>query len=287
MTLVMDNNDLLSTANSTNLSPRKQIIAKHFSRASHYNQHARIQQKICQQLCDKIVADNQDSVLEVGAGRGQLTRLLAENITSKHWLINELCESQAEVLMSILPNANLAIGDAETIPLSVNNNTKHSLIISANAIQWFDNPLRFVEQSYKRLAPAGQLLFNTFTPDNFLQIKTLTGQGLTYPSNSDWQHALENLAYKGISLETYQYDLQFPSPYDVLKHMKLTGVSTNQAQMSSLLTSTNEPQPFMWTKSKLKAFETSYWQNFSTVNIAGKRCVTLTYSVLIINAFKA
>ncbi len=261
-----------------NFSTRKQTIARHFANASDYDQHAYVQQQVCQYLIDKLTHTEHDSVLEVGAGTGQMTRLLAAHIQSQYWLINELCAEQAATLQSILPNADIAIGDAETMDFE----DEHSLIISANAVQWFDDPLNFVAQSAMLLRAGGQLLFNTFTPNNFLQIKSLTGQGLYYPDIIEWRLALISAGFEKIELSTERFELPFASPYAILKHMKLTGVSTNQTQVKA-----NSTQPFMWTKARLQQFESDYWQHFSAQDDAGQPIVHLTYEVLIVSAFKS
>ncbi len=280
------------------LSIRKQTIARHFAHAHHYNQYADVQQQVCQLLLANIEHQHQDKVLEVGAGTGQMTRLLAAHLHSKHWLINELCAQQADTLRSLLPSippsselsAIVAIGDAETMNLG----DQYSLMLSANAVQWFDNPLRFVQQALTRLQAGGQLVFNTFTPDNFLQIKALTGQGLHYPTIEAWQLTLDNAGFEQVKLTTHRFELSFTRPYDVLKHMKLTGVSTNQTQAQMPIQAQNQSQnaisastqPFMWTKSRLQQFEADYWQQFSGQDEQGQPCVHLTYEVLIVNAFR-
>lgn len=267
-------------------SARKQTIARHFATADDYDQHAKIQQQVCYDLLENITHTQQKSVLEIGAGTGQMTRLLAENIQSQHWVINELCSERAAILQSILPTANIIIGDAESIQLSADSNSinpnliEHSLIISANAVQWFDNPLNLITQSAQYLQAGGQLVFNTFTPDNFLQIKQLTGQGLYYPTSNEWLSALKDAGFEEIELSTQRFDVTFANPYSVLKHMKLTGVSTNQAQ-------SNSNKPFLWNKSRLKKFEQDYWQQFSELDKVGQAYVNLTYEVLMVSAFKA
>lgn len=81
----------------SDLSTRKQTIARHFAQANDYDQHAHIQQHICQHLLNCIAHQSQDSVLEVGAGTGQLTQLLAATLQSKRWIINELCAQQRRI----------------------------------------------------------------------------------------------------------------------------------------------------------------------------------------------
>ena len=281
-----DINNMKAPAISDAFSTRKKTIARHFATADDYDQHAKIQQQVCYDLLENITHTQQKSVLEIGAGTGQMTRLLAANIQSQHWLINELCAERTAILQSILPTANILIGDAESIQLSADSNSinpsliEHSLIISANAVQWFDNPLNLITQSAQCLQAGGQLVFNTFTPDNFLQIKQLTGQGLHYPTSNEWHSALKDAGFEKIVLSTQRIDVAFANPYSVLKHMKLTGVSTNQAQSSS------SNKPFRWNKSRLKQFEQNYWQQFSELDKSGQPYVTLTYEVLMVSAFK-
>ena len=269
-------------------SVRKQAIARHFATADDYEQHARIQKQVCHHLLDNIAHTEQKSVLEIGAGTGQMTRLLAANIQSQHWIINELCSERKAILQSIVPTAKILIGDAESIQLSTDLNSinpnliEHSLIVSANAVQWFDKPLKFITQSAQYLQAGGQLVFNTFTPDNFLQIKQLTGKGLHYPAISEWQSALEDAGFEKIELLTQCFDVPFANPYAVLTHMKLTGVSTNQTQEQS-----NNGKPFTWTKARLKQFEQDYWHHFSESDNNEQYHVNLTYDVLIVSAFKA
>lgn len=264
------------TANLTiPISPRKQIIARHFAQASDYDAHASIQQRICQSLLTRINTHKQDSVLEVGAGSGQLTRLLANHIASQRWVINELNHTHMARLQTILPQASIVTGDAETLDLS----DQHSLIVSASAVQWFDNPLSFIHQSATRLQAGGQLLFNTFTPDNFLQIKALTDQGLYYPPISAWRDALDQAGLTHIELSTKRFNVAFKHPFAVLKHMQLTGVSTNQTQ-------TTKAAAFRWNKSRLAQFEYDYWQRFAGIDEHHQPCVYLTYEALIISAVK-
>ena len=262
---------------SHNFSARKQTIARHFATANDYDEHANIQRQVCHYLLASIANTKQESVLEIGAGTGQMTRLLAAHLQSEHWLVNELCREQAALLQSILPSADIVIGDAETMDLE----QKHSLIISANAVQWFDNPLNFVTQSAKRLQAQGQLVFNTFTANNFLQIKALTGQGLYYPDITTWREVLTNAGFENIELSVQRFDLPFATPYAVLKHMQLTGVSTNRTQHNL-----DNAHSFSWTKTRLKQFELDYWQHYANKN-QDSLGVYLTYEVLAVSAFKA
>ena len=84
------------------LSPRKRLIATRFARAQHYDKHAAIQKEICQRLTVLIMMPKQQSVLEIGAGSGQLTRMLAQSIQSERWIINELCQIHLLFLLYVV-----------------------------------------------------------------------------------------------------------------------------------------------------------------------------------------
>lgn len=252
---------------------RKSQIAQHFNNAHEYDYHAHIQKKICHELMAKIQQDSYcyPSILEIGAGSGYMTQLLNQALTAKRWVINDLCPAHQPKLSRIIPQANIIIDDAENSTKIWQSHAPYDLIISANAIQWFDNPLSFINKANHALNQQGQLLFNTFTPQHFIQIKHLTGQGLQYPTQQQWQQRLTECHFQILNISTKKYDVHFQTPYEVLKHIKQTGVSTNTTQ-----------KPFLWNKHSLKQFEQQYWQLYSD----DQQTVILTYEALFIHAIK-
>lgn len=265
---------------TSGLTARKRLIEQRFSLAQNYDDHAFIQQEVCQRLIALVLNTEQTSVLEIGAGSGQLTALLAQKLQSKRWTINELCQAQAETLQAIIPTATLHIGDAER---SIYNDIStlghdYSLVVSANAIQWFDSPLALVTQAVDQLCSGGQLLFSTFTPAHFHELKTLTGQGLQYPSSEQWHTQLNHYGFTVHYCDTYRRTLTFATPYDVLWHLKATGVTAIPVAPSEN-PETVSPPPF-WNKQRLADFDQQYREQFATVD--GQ--VTLTYDALIISA---
>jgi malonyl-CoA O-methyltransferase len=266
------------------LTARKQLIAQRFSLAQSYDEHAFIQQEVCERLVALVLNPHHASILEIGAGSGQLTRLLAQTLQSKNWLINELCQTHAQTLQQIIPDATLHIGDAECSPyndissLDAGLGKDHSLIISANAIQWFDSPLGLIAQAASQLRSGGQLLFSTFTPTHFYELKTLTGQGLHYPSERDWRAELDKFGFTTHYCAPYRRTLTFATPYEVLRHLKATGVTAIAPK--SHANQDNASQSPFWNKQRLAEFEQRYREQFATND--GQ--VTLTYEALLISA---
>lgn len=295
---------------SPHLSARKRLIAQRFEGAQpYYDQQATFQREVCQSLSKLIEDPIQTSVLEVGAGSGQLTELLAKNIQSTHWHINELCQSHATRLKQILPMAHIHIGDAELCSCPTSSlGDNHSLIISANAIQWFDDPLSFIDQSARQLQRGGQLLFSTFTPQHFFQLTQLTQQGLYYPTQAQWLQQLDQSGLQLLHSDTHTRTLDFASPYEVLRHLKNTGVtaaglvSTSQSTQSSTgSTAATAKLPLyssprinqgatiqglskgaFWNKQRLSDFQQHYLKQFGKADGS----VPLTYQALMISAIK-
>lgn len=259
---------------STKLSPRKQAIAEHFAQAQNYSHHAKVQQQVCHELVTRLCGDEVEQVLEIGAGGGTLTQLLTQHLSAGVWHINDLCASHAQTLQTLVPDATLYLGDGEHLLATWSHLPQppcYDLIISANAVQWFDEPLQFVSHASHCLKTGGQLLFNTFTPAHFIELKTLTGQGLHYPEVSAWEQALQLAGLEVRELTVLSYPQYFASPLAVLKHIRATGVSTR-----------NRERPFIWTKSSLARFVEAYQAQFS--DEAGQ--VRLSYEVLVVDAVK-
>jgi hypothetical protein len=92
------------------------------------------------------------------------------------------------------------------------------------------------------------------------EIKAVTGKGLTYLSKEEWLRVLSN-HFRIIHAEENLLPLHLNSPSDVLYHLKQTGVNA-----------IDHP---IWTPSRMKRFEETYRDRFSTGNQ-----VQLTYHPL-------
>ncbi len=271
---------LLDSTKQPSFSTRKRHIATHFANAPEYGRYASVQAQVCELLLQRIHSAYHSKVLEIGAGQGQLTKKLIKAISADSWYINELCAEHVCQLRSLLPSAHLCIGDGEylSLPEALPNklDQQFSLLISASAVQWFDNPLNIIAQASRYLQAGGQLLFNSFTPNNFYQIKQLTGQGLDYPKTEQWQDALVEQGFDLREISTHRYQLSFASPYEVLKHVKQTGVSV----VGTSIDPKRNEADFRWTKSSLTQFDQDYQRLFSD----DKGNVLLTYEVLLVDA---
>lgn len=239
------------------------LIQQRFTAAlPHYDQHAVVQRQIVAKLTALLQQQGVQQIehcLEIGCGSGSLTQSLNQHFQIKQWDICDLCDCTA-FLNSILPQGNFRFqqGDAE----QYHSDCQYDLIATASTIQWFQDPLGFIQRSTVQLKTQGWLLFSTFAPDNLLEIKQLTGISLQYPTFTEWQQWLCR-EFDIIHLSESQIRLTFDNPKAVLQHLKATGVTATNSHI--------------WTKQKLNHFYQQYINIYSLDN----NQVSLTYRPLL------
>lgn len=226
-----------------------------------YDENALVQKFMAEQLVKELLLIKKDfnKILELGCGTGLLTREITNNLKFKNYFANDLSEKSRKYLDRILKNYNFIYGNAQKI----NSNTSYDLIISNAMFQWFNN-LDEVLGKYKSvLNNDGILAFTTFSPDNFKELKQVSGISLNYKSEDELKEILSK-NYEIITLKTYEKELEFSSPLELLYHMKNTGVNS--------LNSTT------WTFAQVKDFCKKYSEIYPKN--------TLTYTPILVIARK-
>lgn len=242
-------------------------IALRFAQAGQsYPEQAIVQRKIARHLSDLITqygVGQYDKVFEIGCGSGNLTQLLIQKFNIKDFILNDLYEDVQQhfgfthVISN--PQVNWLIGDIEQLEFPQNLN----LVASSSALQWINDLDAIFKQAFHHLTAQAELCFSSFGQHNLHEIKSLTGQGLSYLSIEDLQAKLQNNGFEILHLSEQIEQLTFTHPKQVLQHLKATGVTATASS-------------FRWTKQGLMDFYQNY-QQFSYVDEAGVLQYRLTY----------
>ncbi len=236
------------------------LIKNHFKKSmDKYNSNAVVQKTLAMKLVEELIKIRTDyeNILELGCGTGLLTHEAVNRLQYKNYYANDLIDKSKNYIDKILPKYTFICGNAQKIKPS----KKVDLIISSAMFQWF-NDLEKVSRHYSTLMNKnGILAFTSFSPENFKEIRELTGLTLEYKTIETIKTELKS-NFEIIYSEEYEETLTFNNPLELLAHMKNTGVNSLANQH--------------WTFKEVKEFCDKYKKKFPQI--------TLTYAPVIIIA---
>lgn len=263
----------------------KHLIHQRFAKSIRsYEEYAQAQSVIASKLCSllsSVLAEEPGRVLEVGCGTGTFTRRFLQKFHPEELVLNDICPEVEETLSDLLTSADtdtasdggslshtplvcFVPGDAELCQLPGDRD----LIVSCSVMQWFEDPGAFIVRCRTLLRDGGCLALTTFGPDNLQEITSVTGTGLSYLP-LEWLHGLlTDAGLRAVLAEEEHLTLNFPSPSDVLRHLKHTGVTG--------ITRT------AWTRGRLEEFSAMYSARYGSTDGS----VPLTYHPICLIARK-
>lgn len=159
-------------------------------------------------------------VLEIGSGTGSLSKVL-DSICKDSYL--EMWDIAGNTPVSGVLRRFRRV-DAETEIIHLPSKT-FDMIISASTVQWFNSPVRFLNECLRVTAHGGYVLLTTFVRGNLGNVAMSTGKSLPLLSADEWRKIMPD----GLDLKyMHQYDdeLVFDNALDVFRHLRLTGVDS-------------------------------------------------------------
>lgn len=70
-------------------------------------------------------------------------------------------------------------------------NQNYDLVVSGSTIQWFVDREAFLQRLAQAMNPGALLAVSLFGPENFKELRELTGRGLAYPTLAELRKELE------------------------------------------------------------------------------------------------
>lgn len=211
-----------------------------------YRKHAIVQEAIASRLINELLRQpfsKFSKVLEIGCGPAVLTDKFFQQFDADLYYANDIVEEYEPVLKGINSKIQFLPGDVESAELP----DSLDLVISSSTFQWFNNLDEFLAKIHESLKPEGLLVFSTFGPDNYREIREVNGKGLNYLSFAKHERILSE-KFDIIWSDRETITRFFANPLGVLSHMKQTGVNGIPGKA--------------WTKSDLKRFEEDYLDLF-------------------------
>jgi malonyl-ACP O-methyltransferase BioC len=239
---------LIDTETITEIkSVDKPLLKTRFGSAiATYNMHADVQRHMARELvgmAKEFLPCKQQNILEIGCGTGLLTEQIVNEFSIESYVGNDLVDdvdSQIQaILRGKLKHYAFMAGDAEQLDFP----DKQDSIWSGATIQWVTQLPQFFSRLAELLNPGGYLVVSSFGPDNYHEIKDLTGSGINYQSKEEINEAAAG-DFKLINFIEWREQMWFKKPMDVLKHMRYTGV--------------NGISHCQWNKGKMSAFNLAY-----------------------------
>jgi malonyl-CoA O-methyltransferase len=254
------------------MSVDKRLVRERFLRStSTYDRHATVQETMARRLAG-LLGNTLDvsrplRVLELGCGTGLLTRHLVEQLPITDWTGNDLADTFHSVSDKVrgltdLPTLRFLEGDMEEIQLP----SHVDLVVSNAAIQWLTDPYAFFTKVAEALTPDGTLAFATFGPGNLREIAATADTSLPYRCSDEYRDLLDS-DFQIAHVEERESTLTFPTPVDVLQHLKRTGANALVRRQ--------------WTRGDLTHFSELYQRLFGS-----DQGVTLTFHPITLIAQK-
>lgn len=183
---------------------------------SSYNVNGIVQKKAAETLSKMLSEDMEkyENILEIGCGTGFFTRELIKKVRSSSLTVNDLFDTRN--YLNDIQYKEFLHGDMKKFL-----NKKYDYIVSSSCFQWSDN----LDELLKLLSLCSKnLIFSIYLKGNMKEIKSHFGVGLKYYNKDEITFMLKRY-FKNVSCFEEEIVLSFDNPFEVLRHIKMTGTA--------------------------------------------------------------
>jgi malonyl-CoA O-methyltransferase len=213
-----------------------------------YNHHARVQQRVAQQLTEDIAGLTLPAgpILEVGCGTGNLTRLLRLALPQCRMLVLDLAGNMIRALDRELRKDGAVVADARALPLATGS---MALVCAASVYQWIPELPSAFGEAQRVLCPGGQFAFALFGRETLWELREAYGEAaracgrplpnhlLTLPTMAEVGRSLSDAGLTIRQLEQQKEQDELDSVADLVRSLKQIGAQTAGGREAGGLTS--------------------------------------------------
>ncbi len=227
----------------------KEFVKKKFIKSLlTYNSNAFVQKIMADELIELLNNKKYKNILEIGSYTGILTeKLVLKNPDFENYTAVDIISQAKKYVNKINNKIEFINADIENFE----TDKKFDLIIANASLQWCDNLDKVIKKLQSFLANDGVMVLSLFSKKNFFEIKDIFNVGLNYPSSED----IKAMFLDNVLVFEKEYELKFDDSFDILRHLKSTGVNAL----------TKEKFSIKELKEKLKLYKSKY-QNKLTYN---------------------
>ena len=210
----------------------KEHIRQRFSRAAKsYDQYAHVQRLAADWLMDSI-KEEPATILEIGCGTGNLTKLLAERFPQARITSIDFAETmiqQAREKMSSAGHVQFHCVDAETFIKTTEE--KYDLVVSNATLQWFTDLNATFKHLGRIVDEKGRVALTLLGPGSFQELaaamREIVGPDVHLPAESFCPaknaESLARQVFSTVGFVSKMIKKEYATFFDILDHIKKTG----------------------------------------------------------------
>lgn len=202
----------------------KELVRSRFADSRKtYGENAGVQREVASRLArmwlDSGAAGAAGKVIELGAGTGLFTGEYMRFASPSCLTLVDLTPVGDD-----LPGVKVT-ADAETY-LHTIAEASVDAVVTASTMQWFNSPKSFLERCAAILRPGGVVVASTFGRKNYSELAPYAAAPVNYTDFADITAMLPE-GLETVDAAEWSDTMEFASPGDLLRHMRLTGVNAS------------------------------------------------------------
>lgn len=211
---------------------RKAAIRRKFSRAATtYDEHANVQKEAAEQLAARLPETTPATILELGCGTGNYTRLLTDRFPTSRLTALDFSAAMLAVARAKVHEEPVTFHCQDAEVFLKNTRDSYDLITSNATMQWFDDLARAAGLIAEQLNPGGTFLATIFGPEGLQELHdglaAVNPGGVTLPIDSfpDQTRLQEIFSahFSQVEIEEWRLLRCYPTLNDLLRHIRRTG----------------------------------------------------------------